>query len=140
MAMGFAGLLSACASLPKFHGYAEEAPVDISSPVAGDVQQAINHPGPFPKFADIPKLPRDVRPAAAWNRAVEATEAEKADLDLATAEIASKPVDTEAFAQAARGAVAAPSADVPSAKTTADTSAYAKALRERVKPPPKRPR
>jgi hypothetical protein len=139
MAMGFAGLVSGCASMPKFHGYAEEAPVDISSPVANDVKAAMAHPGPYPKFADIPKLPRDVRPAAAWNRAVEATEADKAELERATAEIAARPVDTESFAQAARSQVVVPPADVPTAKTNAETAAYAKALRDRVKAPPKRP-
>jgi hypothetical protein len=140
MAMAFAGLASACASMPKFHGYSEEAPVDLSSPVAQDVKAAMNNPGPPPKFADIPKLPRDVRPASAWNRVVEATKEDKVALDRATAEIAARPVDTEAFAQSARSSVAVPPADVPSAKTTAETAAYAKALRERVKPPPKRPR
>jgi hypothetical protein len=138
VALAFAGLLSACASMPKFRGYAEEAPVDISSPVADDVKAAMNNPGPFPSFADIPKLPRDVRPASAWNQAVQATEADKVALDRATAEIVARQVDTEAFARQARNSVAVPPADVPSAKTTAESAAYAKALRDRVKPPPKR--
>lgn len=97
------------------------------------------HPGPYPRFADIPKLPRDVRPAAAWNNAVKATEAEKVELDRAAAEIAAKPVDTEGFAQTARSQVAVSAADVPTAKTNAETAAYAKSLRDRVKPPPRRP-
>lgn len=139
MAILLAGLACGCASMPKFHGYAEEAPVDISSPVAADVKAAMANPGPYPKFSDIPKLPRDVRPAAAWNQAVQATKADKVALDQATAEIAAQQVDTEAFARQARNSVAVPPADVPSAKTTADTAAYAKTLRDRVKPPPKRP-
>lgn len=136
-ALALAGLGCGCASMPKLHGYAEEAPVDITSPVASDVKAAMKHPGPYPKFADIPRLPHDVRPARAWNRAVQATEADKAELDRAAAEIASRPVDTEAFAQAARSAVAIPPAEVPSAQISAETAAFAKALRERVKPPPK---
>jgi hypothetical protein len=137
-AMACAGLVSGCASMPKLHGYAEEAPVDISSPVAADVKAAMKHPGPYPRFADIPKLPRDVRPASAWNRAVRATEADKMRLERETAALAAKQVDTEAFARAARNAVAAPAVEAP--QTKADTEAYARALRERVKPPPKRPR
>lgn len=139
MAMIFAGLACGCASMPKLKGYAEEAPVDITSPVADDVKAAMKHPGPYPSFADIPKLPRDVRPASAWNNAVQATEAEKAALDRDTAAIAAQQVDTEAFARQARNSVAVPPAETPSAKTTAETAAYAKALRDRVKPPPKRP-
>jgi hypothetical protein len=137
MAIAIAGLVCGCADLPKFKGY-EDAPIDASSPVARDVKQADLHPGPFPRFADIPKLPRDVRPAGAWNRAVQATEADKAMLDRASAEIAAQPVDTEAFAAEARRATDVPPADVPSAKTAAETAAYAKALRDKVKPPPKR--
>jgi hypothetical protein len=136
MAMAIAGLVSACAELPKFKGY-EDAPIDASSPVAQDVKQADLHPGPFPTFQDIPKLPRDVRPAAAWNRAVQATEADKVMLDRASAEIAAQQVDTEAFAAEARRATAVEAADIPSAKTDADTAAFAKALRDKVKPPPK---
>jgi hypothetical protein len=137
MAMAFAGLVCGCASMPRFHSDADEAPVDATSPVAADVRAAMKQPGPFPKFADIPKLPRDVRSASAWDRAVTATEAEKAELDRGAAELASRPVDTEAFVAAARSAVAVPPSGLPSAQTAADTAAYAKALRERVKPPPR---
>ena len=136
VAMAVAGLAGGCADLPKFRGY-EDAPIDATSPVAHDVREADRHPGPFPRFADIPKLPRDVRPAAAWNNAVLATEAEKAELNQATAEIAARPVDTEAFAAEARRATDVPAADIPSAKSAAETAAYAKALREKVKAPPK---
>ena len=137
LAMVFAGSLGACASLPKFH-YAEDAPIDPTSPVAKDVIEADRHPGPYPKFADIPKLPRDVRPAAAWDRAVASAKADEAALDRGAAEVAAQPADTEAFAAAAKRTAAVEPVDVPTAKAQAESAAYAKALRNRVKPPPKR--
>jgi len=137
LAMIFAGSLGACASLPKFH-YAEDAPIDMSSPVARDVVEADQHPGPYPRFADIPKLPKDVRPAAAWNRAVKNAKADEAALNRETAEIASQPVDTDAFAADAKRGVAVEPAGLPDAKAQAESAAYAKSLRDRVKPPPKR--
>lgn len=137
LAMVFAGSLGACASLPKFH-YAEEPPIDMSSPVAKDVVEADKHPGPYPRFADIPKLPRDVRSAAAWNRAVRKAKADEAALDRETSAIAAQPVDTEAFAAEAQRGVAVEPGGAPDAKAQAESAAYAKSLRDRVKPPPKR--
>jgi hypothetical protein len=137
LAMVFAGSLGACASLPKFH-YAEDAPIDTTSPVAKDVIEADRHPGPYPRFSDIPKLPKDVRSEAAWNRAVKTAKASEAELNRETAQIAAAPVDTEAFAAEAKRGVAVEPAEVPTAKAQAESAAYAKSLRDRVKPPPKR--
>jgi hypothetical protein len=136
LAIGFAGLAAGCASLPKFK-YADDAPIDMSSPVAKDVMAADRNPGPYPRFAEIPKLPRDVRPAAAWDTAVTAVKSDSAELTRETDEIAAEQADTAGFAAQARGAVNVPSADVPTAASQAESAAYAKALRNRVKPPPK---
>ena len=137
LAIGFAALASGCESLPKFK-YAEDTPIDLSSPVAKDVIEAARHPGPYPRFADIPKLPRDVRSAAAWDKAVLAVKADQASLDRETGELAAQPADTDAFAAEGRRATAVAPAEVPTAASQAESAAYAKALRNRVKPPPKK--
>jgi hypothetical protein len=137
LAVGFAALASGCASLPKFK-YAEDAPVDASSPVAADVIAAARHPGPYPRFADIPKLPRDVRSAAAWNRAVVSVKAEQTELDQDAASLTAEPTDTEVFAAEARRDAAIAPSDVPTATGEAQSKAYAKALRDRLKAPPRR--
>lgn len=137
LAIGFAALAAGCASLPKFK-YAEDAPIDISSPVAKDVIAADRHPGPYPRFADIPKLPHDVRSAADWEKAVVAVKADEAALDREASEVAAAPSNTDAFAAEARQAAAVSPADLPTPAAQAESAAYAKALRDRVKPPPKK--
>ena len=51
--------------------------------------------------------------------------------------MAEQQTDTESFAAKARAATAA-GPEAPSAKSQAESAAYAKALRDRVKPPPKK--
>lgn len=136
LAVGFAVLGSGCASLPKFK-YAEDSPIDASSPVAKDVIEAVRHPGPYPRFMDIPALPRDVRSAAAWDRAVTAVQSQQAELDQDAASLAAEPANTEAFAAAARRQAAMEVSDTKPT-TAAESKAYAKALRDRVKAPPRR--
>jgi hypothetical protein len=112
-------------------------PVDSSSPVAKDVIATSQHPGPFPRFAEIPKTPTDIRPVSAWKAAVTDLQDRKA---VVVAEIDALPpaaTDTEAFAAAARRRATAPAPiTAPPADAEQQAEAYAKALRERATPPP----
>lgn len=111
--------------------------MDPQSPVYQDVMAATQHPGPYPRFADIPKIPTDVRPASAWAVAVADVEHDKARLNTAVAALPPVPTDTESFAANARTEAAAPAADVPPPDTTDQAQAYAQSLRQRATPPPK---
>ena len=99
---------------------------------------ATRHPGPYPKFSDIPKTPTDVRPASAWAVAVADIKADRAHLKSAVAALPPPAADTEAFAANARTAAQAPIAAAPPADAAAETQDYAQSLKARATPPPKR--
>lgn len=110
------------------------ASVDPASPIAAEVAAKALASRDYPTFADIPPVPTDVRPLAAFGRA--ATELEQAGVDLAreTAPGTWTLTGTEAFASRARD-IAGP--DMAGAEsTTAATEAFAKAQRARATPPP----
>ncbi|MEI9965717.1 MAG: hypothetical protein WDM92_14635 [Caulobacteraceae bacterium] len=111
-------------------------PVDPNSPVARDVAYASKHPGPYPKFASIPPIPTDVRPAAAYRSQVTDIEARQAQLDSQAAALPPVDTDTEAYAAGARSRAAVPAGEVPPPNSAEQTEAYAASLRERATPPP----
>ena len=134
---GAAASLAGC-SLPSQVAGLHSAAVDPSSPVYKDVMYAAQHPGPYPKFSDIPKIPTDVRSSSEFAVAVAGVREDKASLEQGIAALPPAPNDTEAFAASARGAAQAPTAEAPSADTSGQTQAYAQSLRARATPPPKR--
>ena len=134
---GAAASLVAC-SLPSQVAGLHSAAVDPASPVYKDVMYATQHPGPYPKFSDIPPIPTDVRPASQFAVAVAGVREDKASLDQGVAALPPAPNDTEAFAANARSAAQGPSVEAPSADTSDQTKAYAQSLRARATPPPKR--
>jgi len=134
---GAAAGVAGC-SLPSQVAGIRSPAVDPSSPVYKDVLEATQHPGPYPKFSDIPKIPTDVRPVSAWASAVADVRHDKAGLDSALAALPPPETDTEAFAANARSQAKPPSLDVPSPDTAEQTQAYAQTLRARATPPPKR--
>lgn len=108
--------------------------VDPASPVAADVQRLSRTDRPYPKFSDIPAVPKDIRPLAMYGQQA----AELASLrDRLIAETAPETwalSGTEAFAdQAKRDAP-----DIPVTERTEDTEAFARQLQERATPPPPR--
>lgn len=128
--------LAGCGVSERMTG-ASLAPVDPSSPVAQDVIRVSRVPGPYPTFADIPKIPTDVRPASAWRSSVQDEQRERAVLDAQVAALPPvTPGSTEQFAADARSRLAPPPADVPPADARQRAEAEAKALRERATPPP----
>jgi hypothetical protein len=114
---------------------ASAPPVAPNAPVARDVAAASRHPGPYPKFSEIPKLPRDVRPPSAWRAAVADVKRSQAKLESEIAALPPPQTDTAAFAAAAQ-ARRPTDAEPPGPNSAAETEDYARTLRERATPPP----
>ena len=79
-------LLGACAGNPF-----ADAKIDPRSPVAGDVARLVRPDAPYPTFAAIPPVPKDIRPPRQFGQAAAGPDAEPG-----------KAADTEAFAAALR--------------------------------------
>ena len=125
--------LSGC--LESGEGRSTQLTADPNSQVTKDVLYASAHPGPFPKFSDIPKVPTDVPPASAWRAQVADLQRSKARLDAEAAALPPAQSDTEPFAASSRALAKAPvEAAPPDAEQ--QTEADAAALRERATPPP----
>ena len=98
---------------------------------------AARQPAPFPTFASIPPLPKDVRSIAEWKASVTSLKAEGAQQTEMAATEPWTLGDTEAWA-ATRRAAAAPPPPVTTASSAADTEAFAAAMRARAMPPPRK--
>ena len=127
---GGASLLAGCAGASPFG----TAPVDPSSPVAAEVTRMAKPTGPFPKFTDIPPVPGDQRPVAAWGQEARKLEAAAAKLERETADNTWTLGGTETFA--ARAQRDAGPAAVSDESTRAASEAFARQIRERATPPP----
>lgn len=92
---------------------------------------------PFPTFAQIPPLPKDVRSMSAWKASVVTVKGEGAQLAEAAAIEPWTLGDTEGWAARER-AEAAPPAPITEASSQADTEAFAAAMRARATPPPRK--
>ncbi len=133
---GAAASLAGCAVSGQVAGL-RTAAVDPTSPVYQDVMNATRHPGPYPKFSEIPKIPTDVRSPTAWAAAVAAVKLDKTRLEEGVAALPPPPADSEAFAANERTQTSAPAA-APAPDAAVQTQAYADSLRKRAIPPPKR--
>jgi hypothetical protein len=131
---GAAASAAGCASFPAGHANAK-LPVDPNSPVARDVAAALAHPGPYPKFAQIPKAPKDVPPSSLIRAEVASLNREQGKLETQQAALPPPATDTEAFAAAA-GARTPDQAQAPGPQSPQETESYAQGLRERATPPP----
>ena len=121
-------LLSGCVGNPF-----ADAQVDPRSPIAKEVPKLVRADAAYPTFAGVPAVPRDVRPHKQYGVAAGQNDQAAADLEQATAETTwTLQHTTDTFAAEARAAVGP---DLPAA-TTADTEAFAAALRKRATPPP----
>ena len=126
--------MSGCTQLPWSKGDAG-LPVNPNSPVARDVAYARTHPGPYPKFSEIPKTPKDVPPAAVIRSEVASLNHEQGRLQQQEAALPPPATDTEAFAASA-GARAPDQNLAPAPQSAEQSEAYAERLRERATPPP----
>lgn len=122
-------LLSGCVGNPFV-----DAKIDPASPVAADVARLTRQGGKFPTFAGIPKAPTDIRPLAQYGRDANAVLAAGAALELATAPGTWTLQGTDEFAEKARRD-AGPQIEPPK---PGDAEAFARELRERATPPPRR--
>lgn len=123
-------LLTACVVDPF-----KDAKVDPSSPVAAEVAKVARETRAYPKWTDIPAMPKDVRAPQAYGRQAQAVEQARADLEARTAPETWSLTGTEGFAAKAQheaGAEAAPTGDE-------GTNAFATTLRKRATPPPPPP-
>ena len=109
--------------------------VDPSSQVAKDALYAAKHPGPFPRFADIPKIPTDIPPASAWRAATADLQRRKAQVVAEASALPPPLADTQPFADRSRALAKAP-IEPPPPDSDQQTQADAAALRERATPPP----
>lgn len=135
-----AARLLGCASLALFAGACVSAnpfataKVDPTSPIASGVTGSVRANRGYPKFSDIPRVPADTRPLAAWGQAAAGVKDAGERLEAETGPENWTLGGTEGFAAGAKAAAGPENA--PGATEQADTEAFARALRERATPPP----
>ncbi|WP_421737521.1 hypothetical protein [Caulobacter sp.] len=116
------------------------AQVDPTSPIAAQTSAVARQHGRRPKFADIPAMPTDVRPAEGFRASVTAEQAAAEELRRQTAPETFVLKDTEAYVARARAAGTAPDIDAPTEADRAATEAFAKAARGRASAPSSQPK
>ena len=123
-------LTSACAGVGL-----SDATIDPTSPVAGDVGKMVKADAAFPKFTQIPPVPKDVRPPKSYGVAAAETVKVRDQIVAATEPntwTLTTGDATSAFAGQARTAAGPELAPTDPAVT----EAFAKELRRRATPPP----
>jgi hypothetical protein len=126
--------LAGCNTLAK-NNYFLPGGIDQQSAVAAQVKAAQQKPGPYPKFSQIPAIPKDVRPVTAWRANVTEALAEKHQADAAVAAYPYSLQNTEGFAAGQRSRIP-PAEAAPSADASSATDAYAAKVRARATTPP----
>jgi hypothetical protein len=109
-----------------------EAKVDPTSPVAGEVDRLARANKDYPSFSEIPQVPNDVRPLRLYGQAARQVTQVREQLERETAPETWTLQNTGAFADSAR---AAAGPELP-ATAGGDTAAFAEDLRRRATPPP----
>jgi hypothetical protein len=127
--LALALLASGCASRP--------APGPPPTAATTEVRALASGAKAYPRFSEIPVLPVDERPLAAWGRAAGEVLAEGAALERDSGENTWTLSQTEAFA-AKTSQTSGPTA--PSVSATAAADAFARDVRKRATPPPPPPR
>lgn len=120
-------LLSACVGNPF-----EDAKVDPRSPIAGEVAKTVRPDAPYPTFAAVPAIPKDIRPRKQYGAAAGQIEQGASQLAQATSDETWTLQGTDAFVAEAQRAVGPDEAG----PQPADTEAFAAAMRKRATPPP----
>jgi hypothetical protein len=129
--VGACVMLSACVGNPF-----KDAKVDPRSPIAPEVARTVRPNAPYPTFAGIPPIPKDIRPHKQYGQAADQVEQAAAAVNRATADSTWTLSDSEAFAAQARAAAGPELAPAQQP----DTEAFAKDLRKRATPPPPPPK
>jgi hypothetical protein len=124
---GACAVLSGCMGNPF-----RDAKVDPRSPIAAEVATAVRHDAPYPTFAGIPPVPKDIRPHKQYGQAAAQIEKTRDELALTTADNTWTLSNTETFAAQVKSG-AGPDRG---AAQQSDTDAFAKEQRKRATPPP----
>jgi hypothetical protein len=109
-----------------------DAKVDPRSPIAAEVAKSVRSDAPYPTFASIPPVPKDVRPHKQYGQAAVQIEKARTDLERATADNTWTLNNTDTFAAEAKSD-AGPEFTAPQ---QSDADAFAKDRRKRATPPP----
>lgn len=133
------GLLAAPLALALMTGGCASTPgaPPAASAAVTEAQALAGSARAYPRFSDIPVLPEDTRPLAAWSRAAGEVLAEGAALQKDGADETWTLRQTEAFAARA-SEESGPAA--PSVSATPAADAFARDVRKRATPPPPPPR
>jgi hypothetical protein len=110
--------------------------VDPTSPVAAEVRAASASPGPYPRFVEIPPVPKDVRTAPAWRAAVLDEMSLKRETEANAAAIPFTLAGTEAWADKTRARVLPEYSQQAPADARAQAEAFAAQQAARATPPP----
>lgn len=132
LALAGAGLAAPASAQPTL-----KPPPVTPNPVTLQAMAEAAKSAPFPTFAQVPPLPKDVRSMAAWKASVLSLKAQGAELTQMAAAEPWTLGDTEAWAERQRAA-AAPPPPVTTASSQAETEAFAAAMRARAIPPPRK--
>ena len=132
---GLCGLLGACANMPSVSVLAPGG-VDPHSSVAAEVAAASQAPGPYPRFSQIPTMPKDVRPDTEWRQDVVSVWTAKRQLDAEARALKFTLTNTEGWAVAERAKINPADAAPPPLDATLDAETFAAAERARATPPP----
>jgi hypothetical protein len=132
LSMGLAAMAVGCAQTSAVVAKPERA----ASPIAEDLTMAAHANLAYPKFADIPLAPKDVRPAGDWRKAVVLILRDKSVIETIAEANPASLFDAEGFAKSARARAAVKPSDVTPAMSREESEAFAKALRDRATAPP----
>lgn len=131
--------VTACALISACANPFGNAKVDPNSPIAADVARVANAHEPYPTFASIPPIPKDLRPVKAYGREARSVVDARNQLDQETAPGAWTLDSADDFAAAARAAAGTqPPQAAPKANGGADD--FADTQRKRATPPPPPPK
>lgn len=127
--------LSGCA-LPFPDPPVTSRSVDPTSPVANRILREDNAEvaRSYPTFRDIPAVPTDIRPQAAWNAAVAEVQAGRTELEQWRAANPPELTNTEAFAARQRAAVGLDPSTLSRAPTPEESAEFARRQRETAAP------
>ena len=132
------GLLCDAPAIAGPNNPSDVGKLDPTSLVAGDIADAQRHPGPYPTFADVAPVPKDVRPARAWRVAVYDVWDKKKQTEAEASAIAFSLVtgETEGWADSERSKIPAAEMIGPATDNADQSEAFAAAQRARATPPP----
>jgi hypothetical protein len=125
--------LGACANLPT--GPFAPPPLDVTSPVAADIQKMDTQHAAYPSFLNIPPQPTDLRPASAWNRNIFDTLRSRREAQAQVVVYPQTLYGAEAFAKDNKAKAAPPISPAEAAAQADKTSAFAKTQKARATPP-----